>query len=122
MNKIRQDHERPEAIEKWGWRFHHLGIPTTLKRPDEKYIPHLKMYVSGFETSPYGIEWMRFEPDSPIHELVQKLPHIAFLVDDLKDAIKDKELLSGPDSPSPGVSIAMIEHNGAPVELMAFER
>jgi hypothetical protein len=65
---------------------------------------------------------MRFEPDSPVHKLVQKLPHIAFVVDDLEDAIKNRELLSGPDSPSSGVSVVMIEHNGAPVELMAFER
>ena len=121
MNKIRQDHELPAAIEKWGWQFHHMGIPTSRKIPGERYIPHLKMYVSGFDTSPYGIEWMRFEADSPVHELVQTLPHIAFVVDDLEDAIKDRELLSGPDIPSPGLRVAMIEHNGAPVELMVFE-
>jgi hypothetical protein len=122
MNKIRQDYELPAAIKEWGWQFHHMGIPSAIERPGEKYIPHLKMYVSGFETSPFGVEWMRFEADSPVHELVQTLPHIAFVVDDLEDAIKNRELLSGPDSPSCGVRVAMIEHNGAPVELMAFER
>ena len=26
MKKIRQDHEPPQSIEKWGWKYHHLGI------------------------------------------------------------------------------------------------
>jgi hypothetical protein len=26
---IRQDHEQPAAIAQRGWRYHHLGIPTT---------------------------------------------------------------------------------------------
>jgi len=38
-----------------------MGIPTKEKMPNERYLPHLKMYVTGFETSPFGIEWMRFE-------------------------------------------------------------
>jgi len=122
MKKLRLDHELPRSTEKWGWRFHHLGIPTTSKRPDEKYIPHLKMYVSGFETSPYGVEWMRFETDSPVNELIQSVPHIAFMVEDLDEALEGKEVISSPDKPSKGVRVAMIKHNGAPVELIAFEK
>ena len=61
MQKFRNDHDLPESIVEWGWKYHHLGIPTNIKRPDEKYIPELKMYVSGFNNSPFGIEWMRFE-------------------------------------------------------------
>jgi len=41
---------------------------------DEKYLPHLKFYVSGFQASPFGIEWMRFDDDNPIHPLVQAVP------------------------------------------------
>ena len=40
--------------------YHHLGIPTTRVRPGERYLTELKVHVSGYETSPYGIEWMRF--------------------------------------------------------------
>ena len=80
---MRKEFEMPEAIEKWGWKYHHTGMPTTEKFPNERYIPHLKFYVSGFDTSPYGIEWMRFEKDSPIHELIQRVPHVAFVVEDL---------------------------------------
>jgi hypothetical protein len=122
MNIIRQDHEPPPAVEKWGWRYHHIGIPTMTPRPDEEYLPHLKIYVSGFSNSPFGIEWMRFDDDCPIAELVRTVPHIAFEVDDLDKALQGMEVISEPGSPSDGVRVAMIIHNGAPVELIEFRK
>jgi hypothetical protein len=116
----RKDHEPPAVIAKYGWRFHHIGIPTDKPRPSEQYLENLKMYVSGFETSPYGIEWMRFEQDSPISELVRTVPHVAFEVDDLDAALKGKQLIGDVSSPSEGVRVAMIVDNGAPVELLEF--
>ena len=80
------------------------------------------MYVSAFETSPCGIEWMRFEPDSPIHPLIKSVPHIAFEVDDLEAALEGKQILTTPNSPSVGVLVAMILDSGAPVELLQFRR
>ena len=99
-----------------------MGIPTDKPRPGERYLKQYKMYVSGFETSPYGIEWTRFEPDSPISELIRTIPHIAFEVDNLDAEIKGKELLGGVSEPSEGVRVAMIIENGAPVELLEFRR
>ncbi len=120
--KKRQDHEPPPAIAKDGWRYHHLGIPTDIPRSGERYLEHLKIHVTGFDTSPYGIEWMRFDPDCPISELVRTVPHIAFEVDDLNSALEGKEILSPPGSPSKGVRAAMIIHNGAPIELIEFRK
>lgn len=59
-DRTRADNAPPPVIAEQGWRYHHLGIPTETPRPGERYLPSLKMYVSGFETSPFGIEWMRF--------------------------------------------------------------
>jgi len=81
MQRIRQDFELPACIENWGWKYHHLGIPTDIKMPNERYLPHLKFYVSGFSTSPFGIEWMRFDDDCPISDLIKSVPHIAFEVE-----------------------------------------
>jgi hypothetical protein len=125
MENIRQDNEMPEAIEKWGWKYHHFGVPTNEKFPDEKYLPpQFKCYVSGFSTSPYGIEWMRFEEDSPIHKLIQTVPHLAFEVNDLdyELATHKFDVITEPNPPSEGVRVAMIEHNGAPIELIEFEK
>ena len=49
QTKTRREPDPPIAADEWGWRYHHMGIPTTEKKPGERYIPHLKMYVSGFE-------------------------------------------------------------------------
>jgi hypothetical protein len=124
MNSIRQDHELPESIEKWGWKFHHLGIPTTNKMENETYLDQYKFYVSGFKTSPFGIEWMRFEENSPIDILIQSIPHIAFEVSDLDYELTYRyfKVLTPPNSPSEGVRVAMIEHNGAPIELIEFDK
>jgi hypothetical protein len=92
--------------------------------PGERYLPQFKLYVSGFSTSPFGIEWMRFEKKSQIHPLIKKVPHIAFEVDDLDFELSHRKLnvLTKPNLPSDGVRVAMIEHNGAPIELLEFER
>ena len=121
-SEYRRDDEPPAAIAKLGWRYHHIGIPTTIPRPDEKYLPQLKIHVSGFSTSPYGIEWMRFDADCSLAEIIKTVPHIAFEVDDLEAALQGREVISPPGSPSDGVRAAMILHNGAPVELITFHR
>ena len=121
-NGPRLDHEPPPAVHAWGWRYHHVGIPTRSPVPGEVYLPHLKIHVSGFPTSPFGIEWMRFDDDCPIHEIIKRVPHIAFEVPDLDRALNEHpvELLSPPSSPSGGVRAAMFLHNGAPIEVIEF--
>ena len=99
-------------------KYHHIGIPTDIQRKNEIYLREYKMYVSGYEESPYGVEWMRFEPDSPLPELVKTVPHVAFEVDDLDAAIQGKEVLIQPNSPSKGIIVAFIVDNGAPIEFI----
>lgn len=120
MPRKRKDHEEPPVIARRGWKFHHLGIPTTIPRAGERAIPHLKMTVAGFDRSPYGIEWMRFEPGCEVSDLVRTVPHLAFEVENLERALKGLTLLGGISSPSPGVRVAMIVDDGAPIELIEF--
>jgi hypothetical protein len=102
-------------------KYHHLGIPTDVPREGERYLEQFKMHVSGYEDSPYGIEWMRFEPGCPLPELVQTVPHIAFEVDDLAEAIAGEKVLIEPNSPSEGVLVAFIVHDGAPIEFLQID-
>ena len=122
LSEYRRDDEPPGVIAKLGWRYHHIGIPTNVVRQEETYLAQFKMYTSGFGTNPYGIEWMRFEPDSPLPELIKTVPHVAFEVDDLDAALQGQEVILSPGSPSEGVRAAMIVHDGAPIELIAFRR
>ncbi|MGD0338397.1 MAG: hypothetical protein ABSB78_06385 [Bacteroidota bacterium] len=119
---VREDHKPPAVTASYGWRYHHLGIPTNIPRPGERFLEQFKMYVSGFETSPYGIEWMRFEQDSPVSELIRNVPHIAFEVDDLDSAMNGKHVLTEATFLSNGIRVAMIIHDGAPIELLEFRK
>lgn len=118
----RRDQEPPAAIAHDGWRYHHIGIPTLAVRPGEVHLPALRVYVSGFKSSPYGIQWMRFEADAPYPELVKTVAHVAFEVDDLAVALEGKEILVKPNCPAEGITVAMIVENGAPIELMEFAK
>ena len=121
MGAARKDHKAPAALSIEGWRYHHIGIPTRTPRPGEQYLPGLKIHVSGFESSAYGIQWMRFDADAPYPEIVKTVPHVAFEVDDLAAALLGKEILTPPNSPCEGVTVAMILDDGAPVELIEFQ-
>lgn len=58
---------------------------------------------------------MRYEDDWQLPEIVKNLPHIAFEVEDIFEAIKDRKVIIQPNSPSEGVIVAFIEENGAPI-------
>jgi hypothetical protein len=116
---LRRDHQ-PPPISVRGWRYHHLGIPTSKPHPQERHLKHLKFFVRGFDTSPFGVEWMRFEPDCEIHELIRQVPHVAFEVDNIEAAIRGFEVIYPINSPSEGVRSAMIVDDGAPIELIEF--
>jgi hypothetical protein len=118
----RKDHEPPPVTSKLGWRYHHVGIPTDTPRPNEKHLEAFGLHVSGFSTSPFGIEWMRYSADSPLHPAIKALPHVAFEVDDLDAALEGQEVIYPPGSPSDGVRAAMILVDGAPVELIWFRQ
>jgi hypothetical protein len=108
------------AIAVEGWRYHHIGIPTQTPRSGEIHLPKLKMRVSGFEFIPCDIQWMRFDADATYPEIIKTVPHVAFEADDLVAALEGKKILTLPNSPNEGVTVAMILDHGAPVELMEF--
>ena len=103
-------------------RYHHLGIPTTTPKPGETYLEEYKTFCTDHESNPFGIQWMRFEPDCPLPGLVKTIPHVAFEVDDLARALEGHEVLIEPNSPSDGVVVAFVVCDGAPVEFLEFTK
>ena len=80
----------------------------------------MKTFIVGHENSEYGVEWMRFEADAAVPDLVRRVPHVAFEVTDLSSELAGREILIPPNSPSDGVRVAFIVENGAPIELLEF--
>ncbi len=101
-------------------KYHHIGIPSQVSRENEQYLEKYKLFCTDHRTNPFGIQWMRYEPDCPLPDLVKEVAHVAFEVKDLKQAIEGKKVIIEPNSPSEGVVVAFIEEEGAPVELLQF--
>ena len=103
-------------------RYHHTGIPTDVEQTGEIYLSWAKLYCTDHQRNPFGIQWMRYESDCALPELVKTKAHVAFEVDDLAEALKGHEILIEPNSPSEGVLVAFVVCDGAPIEFIQFLR
>lgn len=99
-------------------KFSHIGIPTTDDKNWDGFYEPGKIHYTDFSKDEYGIEWVKFEADSPMPEMMQTVPHLAFQVDNIEEALEGKEILVDTFSPGEGVRVAFIKHDGAPVEFM----
>ncbi len=108
-------------IKDCGLTYDHLGIPTDQEMKWDAYLENLKVHIQEYENDPFGIEWMKFEKGSPLPEIIQKRPHVAFVVKDLEKAIKGFELLVPVSEPRPGMKTCFVVHKGIGVEFVMRE-
>ena len=99
-------------------QFHHVGVPSGTKRAGETYIAGGKVHITDPAASPYRFEYLRFEPGSPMPEVTQKQPHVAYMVDDLAAALKGEKVIVEPFDAMPTLRVAFIVKDGLVVELM----
>jgi hypothetical protein len=99
-------------------KFHHIGIPTQSPKEGEVFLKDVDIYCTDHEANPFGIQWMRYGENCSLPKLVQEVAHVAFEVEDINEAIRGKDVIIPPNSPSEGVIVAFIVDNGAPVELL----
>ena len=85
-------------------------------------MPKLKVSASDHLATPYGVQWMRFDDDCPVPDLVKTVAHVAFEVDDLEEALRGKHVIISPNEPSEGVRVAFIEAAGVPIEFLQFTK
>ena len=98
--------------------FSHIGIPTTEEKAWDGFFEPGKIHYTDFNKDEYSIEWVKFDPDSSMPPMMQTVPHVAYLVDNIETALEGKEILVDIFSPGEGVRVAFIVHNGSPVEFM----
>jgi hypothetical protein len=72
----------------------------------------------------HNIEWLRFEPDTPVTGTLRTDPHVAYRVDDLDAAIAGQTVLAGPFDPTGRgdgfLRVAFVDVDGAVIELMQY--
>lgn len=102
-------------------RFHHVGVVTDRPQPGEIYVAATKVHVTNPADHPHRIEYLRFEPDSPVTGPVRDQPHVAFAVDDLESEIRGEHVLLGPFRAMEGLRVVFVLKDGAVFEFMQFD-
>jgi hypothetical protein len=96
---------------------------TEEKKEGESWVDATRVWVTSPRVHPYNVEWLRFEPDSPITGLLRTDPHVAYRVDDVRSAIDGHEVLAEPFHPAPDPSfltVAFVLIDGAVIEFMEY--
>ncbi len=102
-------------------RFDHVGIPTADRKEDESWVEATRVWVTSPRAHPYNIEWLRYEPDSPVTGLLREQPHVAYRVEDLHEAMSGHDVLAEPFDVGDGfLTVGFVVADGAVVEFMQY--
>lgn len=101
--------------------FNHVGIITTEKKEGAVYNEGLSVWLTDYSKSPNKIEFLKFEQGSCLPPLVQNNGHIAYVVPNLDEALKDTNVIFGPAVCDEHLTIAFIEEEGIAIELMEIK-
>lgn len=102
--------------------FDHVGIPTDDKQPNEDWVESTRVWVTNPREHKYRIEYLRFEPDTPVLWEVSHLPHIAYKVNaqDFDGLVQNAQVIIAPFEPHPNMKIAYVKKHGALVEYIVY--
>ena len=101
--------------------FDHIGLITDVEQPGESWVESTRVWVTSPRAHPYNIEWLRFEPDSPVTGPLRTEPHVAYRARDVQAAIEGHEVLAEPFDVGNGfVTVAFVLIDGAVVEFMQY--
>lgn len=76
--------------------FMHVGIPITNKKPNMTYNEDMKLWMSASDDYPQKIEYLKFEEGSCFPEILHRMPHVAYKVDDLDKYVKEADWIIVP--------------------------
>jgi hypothetical protein len=99
-------------------QFDHIGVPAQAKRDGMRFLESKRLWLTSPGDHPFRVEWLWYEPDSPEAELVQTMPHVAYLVPSLDEAIAGYPVVAEPFDVFGEVRVSFIEVDGAPVEFV----
>jgi hypothetical protein len=102
-------------------KFEHIGLIAHEKKSGEDFVEATRVWVTNPKDHPYHVEWLRYEPDSPVTGPVREQAHVAYSVDDLQEASRGLEVLIEPFEVGGFVRVGFYRyHDGTVVELMEY--
>ena len=102
-------------------QFDHIGIITTEEKPGQIFIEPTRVWITDFQEHPYRVEWLRYEPDTPVTGPVREMPHVAFRVQSIAEASKGMKVLLEPFDAGIAVVGFFQTDDGAVVEFMEYK-
>ena len=116
--------EAKNPVENGGKRlkYHHTGMPCNKTFENEIKVPNLKLAYLPGQYNNYGVEWMRFDDDNENPDIIKYIPHVAFEVEDIDQAIVGEKVIYHSGRGTPGIIVAMIEVDGASIEFIELDR
>ncbi len=102
-------------------KFNHVGIVTREDKEGAFFNEGLSVWLTDYTRSPNRIEYLKFVEGSCMPESVQTITHMAYEVPNLEEALKDAKVIFGPAVCDEHLTIAFIEEEGIPVELMEIK-
>jgi hypothetical protein len=103
-------------------QFDHVGIVTTERKAEEVFVAATRVWITDFQKHPFHIEWLRFEPDSPVTGPVRTMPHVAYRVDSIPEAARGLKVLLEPFDAGIAVVGFYQTADGAVVEFMEYPK
>ena len=102
--------------------FSHIGLITTQPKPGETFVEATRVWITDFVKHPQHVEWLRFEPDSPVTGPVREQSHVAYRVGSIESAAKGLKTLLEPFEPMEHLRVGFYQTNdGAVIEFMEYQ-
>ena len=100
--------------------FDHVGLTTREPQPNEDWIEQSRCWVTNPRNHSEHIEFLRYEPDSTVPDLVKNNPHVAFRVTDIAPHIQGQQIIIPPFVVAGFVEAVFIWKYNAVFEYMRY--
>jgi hypothetical protein len=101
--------------------FDHVGLITEERKSGESWVEATRVWVTSPRAHPFHVEWLRFEPDTPVTGPLRTEPHVAYRVSDVHAAVEGHTVLAEPFDVGDGfATVAFVQIDGAVVEFMQY--
>jgi len=102
--------------------FDHIGLIANEKKGNEVWVETTRVWVTDFAHHPYRVEWLRYEPDSPVKGPVREKPHVAFRTSNLERASKGMKVLLEPFDVGFAIVGFYESDDGVVIEFMKYKK
>ncbi len=106
--------------------FDHVGLVTSEPQENESWVEESQCWVSNPRLHPQRIEYLRPKEPPQVDPAdvglwkLWNLPHVAYRVDNLDEAIAGEEIILPPFAPAEFGRVAFIHKDGAVIEYMEY--